>query len=108
VSALFGHSYHLSPITNLILNFDATVLFSAARNPEDMNRSLLSVAKKREDVVLLCTWVVVDAADIKLIFMALGGNRTLWHTIRGGPAQSINPTSFRQWCEDVLKPVVLA
>lgn len=22
--------------------------------------------------------------------------------------QSTNPTSFRQWCEDVLKPVVLA
>lgn len=54
---------------------DATVLFSAARDPEGMNRSLLSVAKKRGDVVLLSTWTVMDEADIKFIYMGLRRER---------------------------------
>jgi len=47
---------------------DATVLFSAARNPDGINRDLLNVAEKRGDTVLLCNWVVVDEADIKLMY----------------------------------------
>jgi predicted nucleic acid-binding protein len=54
---------------------DATVLFSAARNPEGMNRDLLRVAQKRGDVVLLSNWVVIDEADIKLMYLVLRSER---------------------------------
>lgn len=55
---------------------DATVLFSAARNPEGMNRDLLNIAEERGDVILLSNWVVVDEADIKLMYMALRRERS--------------------------------
>lgn len=54
---------------------DATVLFSAARNPEGMNRGLLDVAEKRADVILVSNWVVVDEADLKLMYMVLRRER---------------------------------
>ena len=54
---------------------DATVLFSAARNPDGINRDLLNVAEKRGDTVLLCNWVVVDEADIKLMYTFQPGVR---------------------------------
>jgi predicted nucleic acid-binding protein len=47
---------------------DATVLFSAARNPGGANRDLLRIANKRGDVLLLSTWMVIDEADIKLMY----------------------------------------
>jgi len=54
---------------------DATVLFSAARNPDGKNHDLLRVAHKRGDVVLLSNWVVIDEADIKLIYLVLRSER---------------------------------
>jgi predicted nucleic acid-binding protein len=55
---------------------DATVLFSAARNPDGANRNLLRVAEKRGDVLLLSTWVVIDEADIKLMYLQEPNVRT--------------------------------
>jgi predicted nucleic acid-binding protein len=54
---------------------DATVLFSAARNPDGMNHDLLRVAHKRGDVVLLSNWVVIDEADIRLMDLVLRSER---------------------------------
>jgi hypothetical protein len=54
---------------------DATVLFSAARNPDGMNRGLLDVAKQRGDVLLLSNWLVIDEADIKLMYLVLRSER---------------------------------
>ncbi len=54
---------------------DATVLFSAARNPDGMNRGLLNVAKQRGDVLLLSNWLVIDEADIKLMYLVLRSER---------------------------------
>ncbi|MBA2713886.1 MAG: PIN domain-containing protein [Rubrobacteraceae bacterium] len=54
---------------------DATVLFSAARNPDGMNRGLLNVSKQRGDVLLLSNWLVIDEADIKLMYLVLRSER---------------------------------